>query len=379
MSEQSKRMLRGGARAVTGVLIIGVSVGAAAVLGSDIIPIPTIEREVVAVTADTSQNATFSLVCTGAFGELGADPSRPTASIPGGTSSVLITGTPLEERALEREQPDGSAPIVVEGSANDTLAAAELQQVQNNTLRGLSASSCAEPVHEQWLVGGATTLGISSTLVIGNPSAVPATVLVAVYDENGPIDSASTAGVLVPAGAQRIVSLNGYAPARESLAVRIESTGAAVTAALGVSQTVDINSFAVDTATRQLAPQNVLVIPGVSNFSSDEHVSDGAAPDADDFPVVVRVLAPSDDGSASVRAMTPDGKSYDLGRIDFAAGVVTDFEVAAWPGDAQAVLVDANVPIVGESWDRLICRRPTTTPGSPLRPHCPWIARLASQ
>lgn len=347
MSEQSKRMLRGSARAATGVVIIGLAVGAAAVLGTGIVPIPSIERDAVAVTADTSQNATFSLVCAGAFGELGADPSQPTVSIPGGTSSVVITGAPLVEDALDREQPDGSVPIVIDGSASDTLAAAEMQQVKNTTLQGFAASSCAEPVHEQWLVGGASTLGTSTTLVLGNPFEVPAIVQVALYDENGRVDSSQTTGVLVPAGSQRIVSLNGYAPARESLAAHIESTGAAVTAALSVSQTIDIRSFAVDTATRQLAPQTSLVVPGVTNVSSDEHASDGVAPDADDYPVVVRVLSPRDEGTASVRALTADGTSHDLGTIDFEAGIVKDFEVAAWPDDAQAVTIDANVPIVG--------------------------------
>lgn len=347
MSEQSKRMLRGSARAATGVVIIGLSVGAAAVLGSGILPIPAIEREVVAVTADTSQNATFSLVCTGAFAELGADPSRPTASVPGGTSSLVVTGTPLEQRELTREQPEGSAPIVVEGSASDRLSAAELQQVGTTSLQGLSASSCAEPVHEQWLVGGGTLLGQSSTLVLGNPFAVPATVQVSVFDESGKIDSSRTTGVLVPAGSQRIVSLNGYAPAKQSLAVQVESTGAAVTAALGVSQTIDIRSFAVDTATRQLAPATSLVVPGVANLSSDEHATDGAAPDADAFPVTVRVLSPKDRGNAIVRAVTTDGTSRNLGTIEFEAGVVTDFEVTSWPGDALAVTIDANVPIVG--------------------------------
>lgn len=347
MSEKSKRLLLGGARAATGALIIAVSVGAAAVLGSDLVSVPTITRDVVAVTADSSQNATFSLVCTGAFGELGVDPSQPTVSVPGGTSSVLITGTPLEERTLERTQPDGSAPVVVDGSFGDTLAAAELQQVKNTTLQGLSASSCAEPVHEQWLVGGATTLGVSSTLVIGNPFAVPATVQVALYDENGAIDSASTTGVLVPAGTQRIISLNGYAPARAALAVRVESTGAAVTAALGVSQTIDIDSFAVDTATRQLTPQTSLVVPAATNSSSHGQVADGGEPDTDNFSVLVRVLAPADAGTATVRALTSAGKSYDLGTIDFEARAVTDLSVKSWPADAHAVTIDANVPIVG--------------------------------
>lgn len=347
MSEQSKRLLRGGARAATGVVIIGLSVGAAAVLGSDLVPIPSVERGVVSVTADANQNATFSLVCTGAFAELGADPSQPTASIPGGTSNVVVTGAPLEQLELSRELPAGSAPLAIEGSAGDKLAAAELQQVRTSTLQGTTASSCAEPAHEQWLVGGGTTLGQSSTLVIGNPAQVPATVQVSVFDHEGQIDSSRTTGVLVPAASQRIVSLNGYAPDRESIAVRIESTGAAVTAALGLSQTVDIRSFSVDSVTRQLAPANTLVIPGVTNFSSDEHATDGAAPNSDPFPVKVRVLSVKEAGTASVRAVMRDGSSQSLGEIEFEEGAVIDLAVNSWPEAAQAVVIDSNVPIVG--------------------------------
>ena len=346
MSDQSKRMLRGGARAITGVVVIGVSVAAAVVLGSGAVAVPAVERGVVAVTADTSQNATFSLVCTGAFAELGADPSRPTAAIPGGTSSTVITGSPLEQSELTRDQADGSAPLVVQGSANDTLAAAERQQVGGSTLQGFSASSCAEPAHEQWLVGGGTTLGQSLTLVLGNSFEVPATVQVSIFDENGQVDSSRATGVLVPANSQRIVSLGGYAPDRERLAVRVESTGAAVTAALGFSQTVDIRSFAVDTITRQLAPATSLVVPGVTNFSSDEHATDGAAPDADPYPVLVRVLSPEGSGTVTVRALSPDGTSQNLGSVDVEAGVVAELSVGTWPEDAQAVAIDATVPVV---------------------------------
>jgi len=329
MSNQSKRLLRGGARAATGVVIIGASVAAAAVLGSGIVEVPSVERGVVSVSADASQNATFSLVCSGAFAELGADPSRPTAAIPSGASNTVITGTPLGQAELSREVPDGTAPLVIEGGANDTLAAAELQQVAGTTLQGLTAASCAEPAHEQWLVGGGTMLGQSATLVLGNPSGVPATVQVTLFDQDGSVDSTQTTGVLVPAGSQRIVSVNGYAPARESIAVRVESTGAAVTAALGLSQTVDIRSFSVDMVTRQLIPATTLVVPGVSNSGAAEHATDNAAPDSDSYPVKVRVLSPEGSGTAIVRALKKDGSSIELGRIEFAEGVVSDLEVRA--------------------------------------------------
>lgn len=347
MSEQTKSMLRGSARALTGVAIIGVSVASAALLGSGVVKVPGLEREAIAVTADANQNATFSLVCTGAFAELGAEPSQPTVAVPGGSSTVLLTGESLEQRELTRENENGTAPTVIEGSADATLAAAEMQQVTTTTLQGLSASSCAEPAHEQWLVGGGTTLGQSSTLVLGNPFSVPSTVQVSIFDENGKIDSSRTTGVLVPATSQRIISLNGYAPGRESLVVRVESTGAAVTAALGVSQTIDIRSFAVDTVTRQLSPEQTLVIPGVANMVTEEKVSDGAAPDTDLNPVVVRLLSANDNGTAVIRAVDPEGNSTELGAVELKAGVVSDFTVKQWPANAQAVIVEADVAIVG--------------------------------
>lgn len=347
MSEKSKSMLRGSARALTGVAIIGVSVASAALLGSGTVGIPGFERDAIAVTADANQNATFALVCTGSFAELGADPSKPTAAIPSGSSTVLLTGEPLEERALTQEHGGGNAPTVIEGAADATLAAAELQQVTTTTLQGLSASSCAEPAHEQWLVGGGTTLGQSATLILGNPFAVPATVQVSVFDENGKIDSSRTTGVLVPATSQRIVSLNGYAPGRESLVVRVESTGAAVTAALGISQTIDIRSFAVDTVTRQLSPEPTLVIPGITNLVTEEKVSDGAAPDTDLNPVLVRLMSPKENGTAVIRALDLEGNSTELGTVELKSGVVTDTKLKQWPANGQSLVIEADVPIVG--------------------------------
>ena len=350
-AETSRRLLRGGARAITGVAAIGVSVAVAVALGTGLVPIPAIERGVVAVEADTSQNSTLSLVCTGAFAELGADPKLPTTAIPGGDTQLVVSGEAAEQRELQRELNEGSAPRVLEVSSRDALAAAEVQQVVTPTLQGLAASSCVEPAHEQWLVGGATGLGQSSTLVLGNPFEVPATVQVTLFDAEGPVESSRSTGVLVPAGSQRIVSLNGYAPGRAGLAVRVESTGAAVAAALGVSQTVDIRSYAVDSVTRQVAPQTRLVVPAVANVSGEGQAAAGS--EGDDFPVVVRVLAPEAGGgspagaTATVRALLPDGSEKPLGEIELEGDELGELEVAEWPAKAQAVVIEADAPVVG--------------------------------
>lgn len=345
MSEKTNSVLRGSLRATTGLVILAVSAGAVLVLGTA--PLPTIERSPVALTVDTMQGAERDIVCAGAFAVLGADPTRPSVSLPIGEAAVTVAGTLATQGELLRQEAGGTAPQVLSVPAGDRFAAAQTQTVTTDTLRGLTASACAEPANEQWLVGGATTLGITTTVNLGNPSAVPATVQLTVFDENGAVDSQQTSGVLVPAGSDRVVSLNGYAPGREQLAVRIVSTGAAVTATLGVAHVTELTSFAVDTATRQLAPNPSLVIPGLTNLSDHDH-GPGDAGELDPFSVRFRVLAPGgESGTASVRAVFPDGSSEDLGTIEYGDAAVADVPIAHWPEEANAAIITAADPLVG--------------------------------
>ncbi len=344
MSERTRGLLRGGVRATVGVLVIGVAATAAVVLNAA--PLPAVEREPVAVRVDTLHGAEQSLVCGGSFAELGADPSRPGVAVPSGTAAVTLAGAAASSSQLERSEPGGSLPEVVHAPAGEPTGAAQRQSVSTAALRGLAASSCAEASNEQWLLGGATSLGISTTVNLGNPSAVPATVQLTIFDERGRVDESSS-GVLVPAGSERTVSLNGYAPGRERIAVRVVSTGAAVTASLGVAQTDTLTSFAVDTVTRQLAPSRTLVFPGVANISDHQH-GPGDAGELDPFPVVVRALAPGgESGTAVVRALKADGGSVELGVLEFGDGAVAELPIAHWPEDANAVTVEADAPLVG--------------------------------
>lgn len=345
MSEKTDSVLRGSLRATTGLVILGITAAAVVVLGTA--PLPGIERPPVALTVDTMQGAERDVVCAGAFAVLGADPTRPSIALPVGEAAVTVAGTPTAQGELLREEAGGTAPQVLSVPAGDRFAAAQAQAVTTDTLRGLSASACAEPANEQWLVGGATTLGITTTVNLGNPSEVPATVQLTVFDENGAVDSQQTSGVLVPGGSDRVVSLNGYAPGREQLAVRIVSTGAAVTATLGVAHVTELTPFAVDTATRQLAPSTTLVIPGLTNLSDHEH-GPGDAGELDPFSVRFRVLAPGgESGAASVRALFPDGSSEDLGTLEYGGNAVAEMPIAHWPEEANAAIITAADPLVG--------------------------------
>ncbi|MFD5599154.1 DUF5719 family protein [Leucobacter sp. NPDC058333] len=343
MSDHS-RLLRGGARAVTGLLVVAAA--GAAVLFAGTVTLPAVDRKPLAMTVDTTQDTTRTLVCAGSFSELGADPTRPGVAIPVGDATTAISGKPAGTATLTRSE-GGGLPSVVFAPMAKPLAAAQFQALATESARGAAASSCAEPLNEQWLLGGASSLGFSTTLSLGNPGTVPATVAITVYDENGEVDAVQTAGVLVAPGTVQTVSLNGYAPDRDRLAVRVESTGAPIAAHLGVSQSSGIDPFGLSGVTPQTEPSESLVIPGIENADgADRGPNDSGEGDA--FPVVVRALAPGDTaGTATVTAIDKNGKSTEVGSIKLAPNAIGELNVATLPAGANALVLNADVPIIG--------------------------------
>lgn len=345
MSTQS-RLLRGGARAAVGLIVVGVAASAVLLLNNA--TLPAIAREPLAITVDTTLDTARTLVCAGSFAELGADPSRPGVAIPTGAPAVAIAGKAEASSELTRVESGTGLPAVLTAPADAPLSAAQIQAVTTETLQGTAASTCSEPVNEQWLLGGATTLGVSTTLSLANPGKVPATVQITIYDENGPVDAVQTSGVLVAPGEEQIVSLNGYAPERERLAVQVVSTGAPVSATFGVGEVSGIRPFAVSSVTRQLEAATTLVVPGITNVSTDTHEHTDNVVEHDEFPVAVRVLAPGGGtATASVRAIDKNGKSTSLGDIALSENGVGELIVEHWPEQANAVVIEADALVIG--------------------------------
>ncbi|MHA3682914.1 DUF5719 family protein [Leucobacter sp. HY1908] len=340
----AKTRLAVGIRASVGALVVAAAAGAVVLVG--LYDAPTVERQPLALTADTTHNTARTLVCDGGFAELGADPAQPDVALPTGAPEIAYAGAEAEGRTLARAVGEPGLPQVFTASGEASIAAAQLQQVSTETLRGAVASACAEPLNEQWLIGGATNLGVTTTLTIGNPGLVPATVQVTVFDEAGEVDAVQTAGVIVAPGTQHTVSLNGYAPDRARLAVRVTSTGAPVTAALSVGHRVGLESFGVSSVDRQAVPDTELVIVGVANAPADPDVPSDAG-EGDPYPVTVRAFAPGgESGTASVRALDAKGHLTALGEIELQAGAVGELLVTTWPEGAAAIEVTSSVPVV---------------------------------
>lgn len=333
-----------GIRAAVGALLVAIAATAVVLLGT--VPLPVVERVPLAITEDTTQDVARTLVCDGGFAELGADPSNPELAVSAGAPVTALAGAATEPTQLQRPAGGEGLPTVFTGEGVAPLGAAQLQQVETQNLRGAVASSCAEPLNEQWLIGGGTGLGLTTTLNIGNPGSVPATVQVSLFDELGPVEAVRTAGIIVAPGTQQTVSLNGYAPDREQLAVHVSSSGAPVTAALSVGHQIGLKSFGVSTVDRQAAPATTLVIPAIANAAGGESGPSDAG-EGDSYPVMVRVLAPGgEQTTVRLRALDANGHATQLGEIELAGQAVGALNIMTWPKGAAALEVSADVPVI---------------------------------
>jgi hypothetical protein len=335
-------LLRGTGRAATGAIIAGVAV--VAVIGFGTIPLPEITADVPEIEVSTVNNSTRTSACTGGFAWLGADSEHSNEVIP--TGEAKITSFGATGKKVEHNEGDSAASgTAFRAKGDKPFAASQKQSFDNEDLYGTAALACTEPLTDQWLVGGTTTLGNTASLTVVNPGDRPATVGVSVYHEDGPANDGEHTGVLVPAGQARSLSVNGLAPARDQVAVHVQSTGSPVTASLSTSASVDIHPQGIDTVTAQASPQKELVIPGLK---SHEDATDTDAETHDTN--MLRLLNTEDtDGTAELYALRKNGKRAHLGSVKVESGKVVETPLEDWPDNATAAYVESDVTLVGSA------------------------------
>ena len=228
-----KGIYRIGMRAVGG--LIGVGVAVVAIAGATMLPLPDFaiaapSQTVTPVPADQQR------VCPGPLLALAADAGAATRPNSVGTPSFAsgADGASVRTRSLKPDSDNGSsreAPLLVSVStpkgatAPPLFAAAQSQTAKTDDLAGQAAAACAEPSADTWLVAGATSLGQTSLVLLANAGEVDATVDLSLYSESGAVSSPGATGILVPAGAQKVVPLAGLAPSASAPVVRERTTG----------------------------------------------------------------------------------------------------------------------------------------------------------
>lgn len=334
-----------GRRAAFALLASGAA--AALVAGVLLVPAPVllVEPEGVEVTP---VRATQSLVCGGPV--LGLSRGENPQLLAVGAPERRVAGEGLVERELtESEAVDGGAAVVElpADAPSDDVSATERQTVDSAELRGLAVAECLPPSPTSWLVGGSTTTGRTTLVVLSNPGEVPATVDLVVWGADGRLETPGTNGLIVAPGAQRVIPLAGIAPDEASPVVGITSRGGAVAATLQQTTIVGLEPAGVDIITPISAPAERLVIPALSVVDGEGLARAVAALGVVDFSPVLRVLVPGEEAAEVTVSFLPDagGEGTALTATVDAGGVV-DLAIGELSDGDYSVVIESTAPIV---------------------------------
>jgi hypothetical protein len=325
---------------------------AVAVVLALVTPWPGFAREPVSVRA--LPEPTASLVsCSGpllAVGRDATDASQVTDAAP--QEVAAATGVDELDGSVSRlEAPDvsgGAGPEALTALPIDRvrtdLAAAGSSRVDDDDLRGFAASSCAPPLMESWLVAGSGTTGAADVVLLSNPGGVAAEVALTVFGAEGAAQPAAGTGIVVPARTQRLVPLASLALGEESPVIRVNASGAPIQASLQASITRTLLTGGVDQVGVSAAPSELQVIPSVSVVAAPGEA--GASESAS----VLRVLAPSDDTTATVTLTPVDGGTLLTEELPLTEGVPAELELGALAAGAYRVEIRAEAPVVAGLW-----------------------------
>lgn len=335
----SARVVAGSA--VATAVVVGAVAGIAA-------PWPSFTADPVRLQVTPAPSDTV-VACDGPVFALGRA-AESAAGLTVGAAQDIVSGpagAAAEVSSVSGATGDGSGDAVVfrappRDRVATPFAAAGSATTASPDLTGFSASACRPPLAESWLVAGATTTGANDLVVLSNPGDVPATVQLSVYGAQGVSTPPSGTGLVVPAGAQRVVPLAGLLLGEESPVVRVVATGAPVRASLQTSLTRVLLPGGSDQVAPLAQAATTLVIPGVSVLTTGE----GNA------GTVLRLLSPGADASATV-TVTPVGGAGATGdprTLELPAETPTSLDLSGLAPGPYTVSVEATQPVVGGVW-----------------------------
>lgn len=291
-------------RVLTGV--VGIAVAITVVGAAELMPLPTVRASAPSQTVVPVPTAQ-QLVCPGAVLRLSNDAGQgattstaigiPDASYAASSGSVEAAPLSLSDASTGGTE---AAPTVIStppSPATQTdrilLSGAQTESVDASDYVGLAAGECTVASGDSWLVGGATTVGRTTLLVLDNPSVVAATVTIAIFGENGPITAPGTSGIVVPPSGQRVLSLAGFAPDVASPVVHVTSTGGQITAELQQTTVRGLLPGGLDLLGAAQPPALDTVIPGlaIDNVDAVQALQGGGQAFAD-TPTTLRLFAP---------------------------------------------------------------------------------------
>lgn len=245
---------------------------------------------------------------------------------------------PESAATTERGTTIGTSPDVpvllrATGSLAPGLVGQSTVTAAGERSSGLASQPCVPSAREWWFVAGSGEVGRRATLLLANASSSAAVVDVQVWTESGPLVTAGTSDLAVPAFGTRSVSVDAVTLGSSRAAVHVRSQVGRLSAALLLREVDGADPVGLSWATASDPPALRSYVPGVPGVGERR----------------ARLLNPGEeDAIVRVRALAADGPFTPLGleAVDVPAGTVVDVDLAD-AGDEDITLeVDANQPVV---------------------------------
>lgn len=311
----------------------------------------------------------------GAFEQIGTPDINWDFNGPSGTT-MLIRGN-----QVTAVDPAGLA------EQNSVLMNAnQIQSVTTDGLTGLTGAACQRPTNSLWFIGGDTSTGRESLLIVKNVTKVDSTVNLEIFNEGGLVTGSGMSGISVAAGKTTVIPLASYVPKTKTFVTHVVSRGGLVAAWIQQKTIRGLASGGVDYVSPTAGFGKTQAIPGVFvRGAADAAKLIGQADFADMVPTL-RVFVPGSKaatvtaqviGSSAttygtvVRQTIPGGTTADialpgLADGDFVAIVKSDAAIASairlhrvvkkvvdfsWltAADSLGGVVGVSVPTVGIS------------------------------
>lgn len=353
--------MRGAGRlgVVAAVLLLGVGVGEATQVAAQRPPAPALVPVVAATAVCPDAPLTAGAAGRGA-GTLVAE-----RSVAGAVGSDPAPA-PLLPAAGEVVRDVDAAAVTATGAVAAGLAVEHVRSVEAGPVRGLLAVRCSAPTTSAWFVGGGTTVGETTELVLVNREASPAVVDVRAWSATGPTDPRPGRALRIPPRGRLVVPLDRLAPDRDLLALQMTASRGRVVPFLRHVRADGRTPQGVAQVPAVAGPSRDVVVPGlpagpgrrtvvvVNPGERDRDVrlqlttADGQLPVVElDVPAGTSVAHEVTDElartPAAARVTSPDGPVLAAALVEDGAGAQRDL---AWSGAAPALTGDALLPDV---------------------------------
>lgn len=264
----------------------------------------------------------------------------------GGAGSATVTGgllgepaVPLVLGAVDLPEP-GDVPYVVsaQGAGAAGLVVTQATRTTTGTARGLAVLACPAPGTSSWFVGGATTVGAMTELLLVNVEDAPALVDVRVWTVGGPADPRPGRGLVVPPNSRLVVPLDRLAPDRDGLALHVATTRGRTAASVRTSRRDGRTPLGTDWLPPTAPPAREAVVPGLPAGPGSRSV---LIANPGEVGAAVQVELTTDDGQLAVLPVeVPAGASVAVDVSEQLRGTPAAARIVS---DGPAVLAGAVV------------------------------------